>query len=169
MCKIIQFPKNKMQLSKGYLNLKALFEICDTVESCNFYLEANEQLFEKGKITQTELFTLRRIGRMKRQELAVPKAAPVQPEAPGVFRFTPEMGEQQPEGCQMEAGLSHDGKHYWVDTPLLLKGRGITEGTPHWCQGSKKQLENWRSYRVTVRAFDQLKSIYSISMETHLD
>ena len=33
---IIQFP---VQHSNGYNNLIQLFEICDSLESCNFYLE----------------------------------------------------------------------------------------------------------------------------------
>lgn len=38
---IIQFP---VQHSNGYNNLIQLFEICDSLESCNFYLESVEQL-----------------------------------------------------------------------------------------------------------------------------
>lgn len=68
MCKIIQFPKRVE--SNGFKNLKALFEICDSAESCNFYLESAEQLFESGSITENELLTLRRIGRQKRLSLA---------------------------------------------------------------------------------------------------
>lgn len=94
---------------------------------------------------------------------------PVKAVTPGVFRYTPEMGQQKPEGCQMEARLSYNGKHYFVDTPLQLKGRGITETTPVWCKGSRKQLENWKSYRVTPKAFEKLKSLYPISMECFLD
>ena len=41
---IIQFP---VQHSNGYNNLIQLFEICDSLESCNFYLESVEQLFRK--------------------------------------------------------------------------------------------------------------------------
>lgn len=169
MCTIIPFPTNRIQPTNGYKNLKALFEICDSLESCNFFLEANEQLFEKGNITESELYTLRRIGRQKRQELAAPKAEPIKAEAPGNYCYTPEMGQQKPEGCQMEAGLCYYGKHYWVNTPLELKGRGITENSPNWAKGSKKDLEGWRSYTVTIRAFEKLKEKYSISMECHLD
>lgn len=42
--------------------------------------------------------------------------------------YTPEMGQRKPE-VRMEASLSYYGKHYFVDTPLELKGRGITEIT----------------------------------------
>lgn len=78
MCKIIQFPKRAE--SNGFKNLKALFEICNSVESCNFYLESAEQLFESGSITENELLALRRIGRQKRLSLANPVSEPVKAE-----------------------------------------------------------------------------------------
>lgn len=67
---IIQFP---VQHSNGYNNLIQLFEICDSLESCNFYLESVEQLFQKGYISEKEMYTLRRIGRGKRLELTQPE------------------------------------------------------------------------------------------------
>lgn len=101
MCKIIQFPTKKTE-SNGYLNLVALFEICDDVESCNFYLESVEELYNNGNITEKELYTLRRIGRQKRISLANPKPEAVKAEEPGTYLYTPEMGEQKPDGCEME-------------------------------------------------------------------
>ncbi len=83
MCKIIQFPVKK---SNGFLNLASLFEICDTLETCNFYLESADQLFKDGSITENELYTLRRIGRQKRLELTAP--APQKPQEaakPGTY------------------------------------------------------------------------------------
>lgn len=67
---IIRFP---VQNSNGYNNLAQLFEICDSLESCNFYLESVEQLFQKGYISEKEMYTLRRIGRGKRLELTQPE------------------------------------------------------------------------------------------------
>lgn len=87
---------------------------------------------------------------------------------PGVHAYWPELGEREPE-VQMEARLGHYGTHYFVDTPLELKGRGITERSPSWYPGSRKQLEGWRSYQVTRRAFEKLKERYPISMERLLD
>ena len=87
---------------------------------------------------------------------------------PGVHCYTPEMGERKPV-TKMEARLSHDGRHYFVDTPLELKGRGILENSVTWVDGCRKQLENWRSYRVTLAAFAKLEKQYSISMECLLD
>lgn len=167
MSKIIQFPKRTE--SNGYKNLVALFDICDNVESCNFYLESAEQLYKSGNVTENELYTLRRIGRQKRLSLANPEPEPAKIEVPGVYHYTPEMGQKQPEGCQMEAGLCYYGSHYWVDTPIALKGRGITEIEASWVEGCQKQIEHWRSYRVTKKAFEKLKEQYCISMECCLD
>lgn len=166
MCKIIQFPVKE---SNGYKNLTALFEICDTVESCNFYLESVEQLFQNGDITEKELYTLRRIGRQKRLKLANSEQGSQRAEKPGAYTYTPEMGQKKPEGCQMEASRAYYGKHYFVDTPLELKGRGITEIEAHWGAGCRKQIENWKTYRVTKNAFEKLKTQYTISMKCCLD
>ncbi len=86
----------------------------------------------------------------------------------GLHCYTPEMGERKPD-VKMEATLSIYGKHYYVDTPIELKGRGITEIDPCWHEGCKKQIEGWRSYRVTIEAFEKLKEQYPISMECLLD
>ena len=42
MCKIIEF---KPRQRNGYLNLKELFEICNNVKSCDFYLGLVEYLY----------------------------------------------------------------------------------------------------------------------------
>lgn len=88
---IIQFP---VQHSNGYNNLIQLFEICSSLESCNFYLESVEQLFQKGYISEKEMYTLRRIGRGKRLELTQPEKQESQEATePGVYQYTPEMEE----------------------------------------------------------------------------
>ncbi len=86
----------------------------------------------------------------------------------GVHSYYPELGERKPE-VKMEASLGYYGSHYFVDTPLELKGRGITELRPCWVPGCQKAVEGWRSYQVTKRAFEKLKAQYSISMERLLD
>lgn len=159
MCKIIQFPKRTE--SNGFKNLKALFEICGSVESCNFYLESAEQLYKSGNVTENELYTLRRIGRQKRLSLANPEPEPIKADKPGTYTYTPEMGQKEPKGCQMQAGLCYYGKHYWIRTAIELKGRGITKNEP-----SRDGLNN---YTVTVKAFEKLKSQYAISIERYLD
>lgn len=167
MCKIIQFPVKE---SNGYKNLSALFNICESVESCNFYLESVEQLFEDGSITEKELHTLRRIGRQKRLELATPAQEPQKADEPGTYCYTPEMGQKKPEGCQMEASRAYYGKHMYIDTPMTLKGRGITflkQYKPGDLCTNRK--DGWNHYQVTNLAFEKLKAQYTISMECCLD
>jgi len=86
----------------------------------------------------------------------------------GLHCYTPEMGDRKPD-VKMEATLLYCGRHYRVDTPIELKGRGITELDTCWIEGCKKQIEGWRSYRVTVKAFEKLKEQYPISMKCLLD
>lgn len=86
----------------------------------------------------------------------------------GEHMYWPELGERKPE-VKMEASLSYYGKHYIVDTPLELKGRGITENEAHWHKGSQKEREGWRSYTVTLRAYELLKQKYPIAREALLD
>lgn len=49
MCKIIEF---KPRQRNGYLNLKELFEICNNVKSCDFYLGLVEYLYNGDHITE---------------------------------------------------------------------------------------------------------------------
>lgn len=167
MCKIIQFPVKE---SNGFKNLTALFEICDTVESCNFYLESVEQLFQNGSITEKEMYTLRRIGRQKRLKLANPEQEPQKAEMPGTYTYTPEMGQKKPEGCQMEASRAHYGKHMYIDTPMTLKGRGITFMKQYKLgEPLDSRKAGWNQYQVTNLAFEKLKEKYTISMKCCLD
>lgn len=169
MCQIIQFPTKE---TNGYKNLVALFEVCDTVESCNFYLEAVESLYNNGDITEKEMPTLRRIGRQKRLKLATPEHEPIKADKAGTYLYTPEMGQKKPEGCQIEAKLSHYGKHYFIDTPMQIKGRGITfiktyNSNELSVHGQYKA--GWNEYKVTTKAYEKLKEQYAISMECCLD
>lgn len=158
MGEIIEF---KPRQSNGYLNLKALFEICDNIESCNFYLESAENLYNGGHITEKEMYTLRRIGRNKRLELSNPAPEPIKAEAPGTYLYTPEMGQEKPEECEMVAGLCYYGNHYWIRTKLELKGRGIEKNEP-----TRDGLNN---YTVTKLAYSKLEKQYKIAYESNLD
>ncbi len=169
MSNIIKFP---VPQSNGYKNLVALFDICDNVQSCNFYLESVEQLYTDGHITQKELYELRRIGRQKRLNLAEPeKKEPEKAETAGTYVYTPEMGQSRPD-CQMEAKHSYYGGHYYIETPMELKGRGIT-----FCEKlqagnlykSSQYKAGWNRYKVTRLAYEKLEKQYSISMECLLD
>ena len=162
MCQIIQFPTKE---TNGYKNLVALFEVCESVESCNFYLETVENLYNNGDITEKEMYTLRRIGRQKKLKLATPEQEPIKAEKTGTYLYTPEMGQSKPEGCQIEASHSYYGGHYFIYTQLEIKGRGIT-----FLEKSRSgRREGWNCYRVTNRAFEKLETQYKISMECHLD
>ena len=86
----------------------------------------------------------------------------------GVHSYYPELGERKPE-VKMEASLGYYGTHYYVDTPLDLKGRGITPLDASWVPGCQKEVEGWKSYRVTKKAFEKLKAEYPIAMERLLD
>lgn len=55
MCKIIEF---KPRQRNGYLNLKELFEICNNVKSCDFYLGLVEYLYNGDHITEKEMYGL---------------------------------------------------------------------------------------------------------------
>ena len=170
MCKIIQFPTRTE--SNGYKNLKSLFEVCDSVESCNFYLESSEYLFNNGNISEKELLTLRRIGRQKRLDLAQPKMDQIKADKPGTYTYTPEMNQEKPYGCQMEARRAYYGKHMYIDTPMQLKGRGIKLMRTYKANeltASGQYKTGWNEYQVTNLAFEKLKNQYAISMECNLD
>lgn len=153
MCQIITFPTKRIQHTNGYTNLAALFDVCDSVEGCDFYLETVEYLYNNGSITENEKYTLRRIGRQKRLKLHKNKA--------GAYLYTPELEQEKPD-CQIKARNAHYGKHYYIDTHIDLKGRGITLLDADQGDGSKK-------YQVTLKAFEKLKEQYTISMECLLD
>ena len=174
---ILQFPAARVQRpaeeqhSNAYSNLLKFFDACGTARECSFYLEAAETCGKNGYLTESELLTLRRIGRQKRLSLAQPPEPKKETaSAPGVYVYTPEMHEQEPDGIEMRATLSHYGKHYHVYTPLELHGRGITkDDPPRWCDGTREARENWQCYTVTTRAFEKLKTQYKISMKSYLD
>ena len=154
---IIEFkPKN----STSYINLKNLFEITESIDACNFYLETVETLANMNQISEKEKFTLRRIGRQKRIALAHPEKKEAEKvSGSGTYRYTPEMGDTKPE-CQIEASLSWYGKHYFLKTREALKGRGIT---------LYKTENGINFYTATRRAYDLLEAKYSISYESNLD
>ncbi|MGO4945856.1 hypothetical protein ACTQ50_05555 [Blautia sp. Sow4_E7] len=174
MGKIIQFQQRKEQkaVSNGYDNLSRLIAIAATKEVLNFYIESIGQLEKRGSLLDGEAEKLEEQGRAKRLEIALPeKKEPEKVTGSGTYSYYPEMGEQKPD-CQMEAILSYYGKHYFVDTPIQLKGRGITLVKQYtekdFCNAGDHRV-GWFEYQVTTRAFEKLKEQYSISMERCLD
>ena len=171
MAQVIQFPVKKQVVSNGYNNLSRLIAVATTKEVLNFYIESIDQLKKSGCLFGEEAQMLEELGREKRLEMAKPD--PVEKEtaeAPGIYQYTPELGGQKPV-CQMEASKGYYGKHWFIDTPLELKGRGIEFIKKYqekdFC--SKDHRVGWNEYRVTNKAFDKLKEKYSISQECLLD
>lgn len=71
--------------------------------------------------------------------------------AKGVHSYTPEMGQRKPN-CQMKATLGHYGEHYYIDTPLVLKGRGIKllkQYESSQLTGPGRYMVGWYGYKVT--------------------
>ena len=73
MCQVITFPTNRIEHTNAYENLRVFFDMCDSPESCKFYLETVESLASDEYITTAETLTLRRVGRQKYKELSSPK------------------------------------------------------------------------------------------------
>lgn len=69
MGKIIEMRQRKE--NNGYTNLIAFFEVCISVEACDFYLDVAELMYNKGKLSEKEILTLRRKGRLKRKTLSI--------------------------------------------------------------------------------------------------
>lgn len=166
MAQIIQFPVKEQVVSNGYNNLSRLISGAETTEALNWYIESMERLEKAGNLLDGEAQKLEEQGKKKRLEMSA--ADPV--EVPGIYCYTPEMGGQKPD-CQMEASRGYYGKHWFIDTPLELKGRGIELIKKYqekdFC--SKDHRVGWNEYWVTNRAFEKLKEKYSISQECLLD
>lgn len=154
MCQIITFPTNRIEHTNAYKNLSGLFDICSSAEACDFYFDIVENLYTNGGLTDSEHLSLRGIGRRKRLKL-------IHPEKPGEYDYTLELNRHKPD-CQMHARLGHYGTHYYIDTLLDLKGRRIT-------LLNTSQEDNSKKYQVTLKAFEKLKTQYTISMECLLD
>lgn len=169
MAKIIQFP---VQHSKAYNNLTQLFSICESTAALEEYFEVMAVCHEAGYFLPGEIEELTEQARQKRLDLAKPKLKPaVNADAPGLYLYCPEMGEQKPD-CQIEAARSYYGRHYHISTPLQLKGRGITFDRVLEAKNltaSAQYKVGWNEYTVTERAFDMIQKKYSISQESFLD
>lgn len=86
--------------------------------------------------------------------------------AAGFCGYYPEMGETKPV-AQIHASLSHYGRHYFVKTPLTLKGRGI-EALGAIAEGrlvKGSPFVGWNEYKVTLKAMEKLEAQYRIASE----
>lgn len=166
---IIQFPQTHSNI---FLNLTQLINLASDNQVVEEYAEIMAVCHEEGNFKPGEVETLQEQIRARRLENARSEEKPAAiPEKPGLYCYTPEMGEQKPK-CQIEAERSYYGRHYHISTPLELKGRGITFDRILESKNLSKSAQyrlGWREYTVTKRAFDILKEKYSISMESLLD
>lgn len=172
MAKILEFPHQKQKVSPGYHNFTRLIDLVDDIAELEFYADAAVVGEENGKFLPGEYANLGEQIRQKYNDLIKPKkTAPQEVTGPGLYIYCPEMGESRPE-CQMIAKMGHYGTHYYIDTPLTLKGRGITFMETMESKNlteSGQFLAGWNRYKVTERAFKKLQEQYSISMENLLD
>lgn len=168
MAKIIRFP---VKSSNGYKNFSELIQITTSKAALNFYIECIETAEKQGHFLEGEAEKLMEQGKKKRLEMARPEQTKEEATQPGVYCYTPEMGQQKPD-CQMEASRGYYGKHWFIDTPLEIKGRGITFMKKYqekdFCNPGNHRV-GWNEYRVTEKAFEKLKEQYTISQEICLD
>ena len=91
-----------------------------------------------------------------------------------ILSYCPEMGQAKPEKTHgnVQLARSRGGPHYYVETPLTLKGQGIrfveiiqsAHLTP---RGQYKA--GWNRYWVTDRAMKVLEAQYDFACENLLD
>ena len=174
MAQIIEFPRQAQRMSNAYHNLTRLIDAVESEATLEFYIEALVVSHEEGELYPGEAEKLSAQIRQKGRDLAKPEKKMVMVQevtGPGLYIWCPEMGEGQPE-CQIRARIGHYGTHYYLDTPLDLKGRGITFMEKHEAKNltaSGQFMAGWNRYKATERAFKKLQEQYSISMESNFD
>jgi hypothetical protein len=77
--------------------------------------------------------------------------------------YYPEMNEVKPV-ADIEARLSHYGKHWYLSTPLTLTGRGVSFEDKH----TDARRSGWNRYKVTEKAFQTICGQYRVTTESHL-
>lgn len=84
-----------------------------------------------------------------------------------VSGYYPEMNEAKPV-AEIEANLSHYGKHYFLTTRLSLSGRGVeflgTLTSARLVPQAQHKV-GMNEYKVTVAAFEKIAAKYSVSRE----
>jgi hypothetical protein len=89
-----------------------------------------------------------------------------------VISYTPEMGQKRPDDAEIDAQLSHYGKHYFLDTPLTLSGRGVLylcTYSPEQLTGPGQRKAGWHHYKVTIAAYERICEQYTVAYESLLD
>lgn len=153
-------------------NLEQLVQAADSTGQLAFYDGTVESCKTNNFLLVGEYERLKDLIRAKRLKIAEEeKKAAEDVKGPGLYCFTPEMGEQRPN-CQIVAMCSYYGKHYHIYTPLQLKGLGVELVglvSAMTAQELFHMENNCVEYLVTARAFEKLQKEYSISMECRLD
>lgn len=90
----------------------------------------------------------------------------------GLNIYNPEMGQKKPIS-QIEATMAYSSQHWYLDTPLTLKGRGIKFIKKYTADelvgGETNRKLGWNSYKATYAAFEKLKTQYAIGKEALFD
>ena len=87
-----------------------------------------------------------------------------------IISYMPEMGEKKPENVQGNVSLWGD--HYYIETPLTLKGIGIKFDTVLEAKNLTPQGQykaGWNVYRASTKAMDKLRNQYDFARESLLD
>ena len=83
----------------------------------------------------------------------------------GHVSYHPEMGEEKP-AAEIEASLSHYGRHWFLHTPLTLSGRGVKRLDTEPQDGQRRA--GWHRYKVTEKAFEILSQQHRVVSESLL-
>lgn len=89
-----------------------------------------------------------------------------------ILSYYPEMGEAKPADVQGNITLSRDGKHWFIETPLSLKGRGILFEQVLQAKNLTERGQykaGWAVYRVTRAAMNTLVKEHNFAREALLD
>jgi hypothetical protein len=78
------------------------------------------------------------------------------------------MNEARPDDAVIDARLSHYGKHWFLKTPLVLRGRGIEHLgtlTADRLVESAQHKVGWHEYKVTERAMERIQKEHKVACE----
>lgn len=88
----------------------------------------------------------------------------------GLRTWHPEMGEAKPE-AEIDASLSHYGRHWFLRTRLVLSGRGVEllgVETAETLVPEAAHRIGERRYKVTERAFERICGEHAVRSESLL-
>ena len=140
---IIQFPQ---QQSVAFMNLTQLINLASDNQVVEEYAEIMAVCHEEGNFKPGEVETLQEQIRARRLENARPEEKPAAiPEKPGLYCYTPEMGEQKPK-CQIEAERSYYGRHYHIKENYIIvdENDNVMFGGQHYTEVGADRV--WNMY-----------------------